>query len=87
MKSWKLALVLTLLSGQLLAQEQMAMRFNEQGIMKILRMAVQYNTATKESRTFVIPQNIYKFTIPKSKLLSNPIIPVVNEISDLNMNQ
>ena len=87
MKSWKLALILSLFSGQLFAQEQMALRLNEQGIMKILRMAVQYNTATKESRTFSIPQNIYKFTIPKSKLLSNPIIPVVNEISDLNMNR
>jgi len=87
MKSWKLALILSLFSGQLFAQEQMALRLNEQGIMKILRMAVQYNTATKESRTVSIPQNIYKFTIPKSQLLSNPIIPVVNEISDLNMNR
>ncbi|MFL5809894.1 MAG: hypothetical protein ACJ749_10265, partial [Flavisolibacter sp.] len=34
-----------------------------------------------------IPQNIYKFTIPKSQLVSNPIVPVVNEISDLNMNR
>lgn len=87
MKPWKLLLVLSLLSGQIFAQEQMVLRLNEQGIMKILRMAVQYNTATKESRTVVIPQNIYKFTIPKKQLLSNPIIPVVNEISDLNMNR
>lgn len=58
---------------------------NEQGIIKTLRMAVQYNTATKESRTVVIPKNIYKFTIPKEKLLSNPIIPVINEISDLDL--
>lgn len=87
MKSWKLALIFTLLTGQVFAQEQMVLRLNEQGIMKILRMAVQYNTATKESRTVSIPQNIYKFTIPKKQLLSNPIIPVVNEISDLNMNR
>lgn len=87
MKPWKLMLVLSLFSGQIFAQEQMVLRLNEQGIMKILRMAVQYNTATKESRTVVIPKNIYKFTIPKQQLLSNPIIPVVNEISDLNMNK
>lgn len=87
MTTWKLALFLTLFSGQLFAQEQMALRLNDKGIMKILQMAVRYNTATKESRTVVIPQNIYKFTIPKSKLLSNPIIPVINEISDLNMNR
>ncbi len=87
MTTWKLALFLAFFSGQLFAQEQMALRLNDKGIMKILKMAVRYNTATKESRTVVIPQNIYKFTIPKSKLLSNPIIPVINEISDLNMNR
>lgn len=87
MKAWRLVLVLSFISGHLFAQEQLALRLNEQGMMKILRMAVQYNTATKESRTIVIPQNIYKFTIPKSQILSNPIIPVVNEISDLNLNK
>lgn len=87
MKLWKLALIFTFCSGQLFAQEQLVMRMNEQGIMKILRMAVQYNTATKESRTISIPQNTYKFTIPKRQLLSNPIIPIINEISDLNMNR
>ncbi len=87
MKAWRMVLVLSFISGHLFAQEQLALRLNEQGMMKILRMAVQYNTATKESRTIVIPQNIYKFTIPKSQILSNPIIPVVNEISDLNLNK
>ena len=69
------------------AQDQMALRLNEQGIMKILRMAVQYNASNKESKTIVIPKNIYKFTIPKSKFETNPIIPIVNEISDLNLNK
>lgn len=87
MKAWRLVALLSLFSGHLFAQEQLALRLNEQGMMKILRMAVQYNTATKESRTIVIPQKIYKFTIPKSQILSNPIIPVVNEISDLNLNK
>ncbi len=87
MTTWKLALFLSLFAGQLFAQEQMALRLNDKGIMKILQMAVRYNTATKENRTVVIPQNIYKFTIPKSQLLSNPIIPVINEITDLNMNR
>ncbi|MCM2351688.1 MAG: hypothetical protein NDI69_16855 [Bacteriovoracaceae bacterium] len=87
MKAWRLVALLSLFSGHVFAQEQLALRLNEQGMMKILRMAVQYNTATKESRTIVIPQNIYKFTIPKSQILSNPIIPVVNEISDLNLNK
>lgn len=87
MKIWGLVTFLSLFSFQVLAQEQMALRLNEKGIMKILNMAVQYNTASKEARTVVIPQNIYKFTLPKSQFQSNPIIPVVNEISDLNMNK
>ena len=87
MRTWKMGLFLMLVSGQLFAQEQMALRLNEAGMMKILRMAIQYNTSSKESRTVVIPQNLYKFTIKKEQLNSNPIIPIVNEISDLNLNR
>jgi len=87
MKAWRLVLVFSLFASNVFAQEQVALRINEQGMMKILRMAIQYNTATKESRTVVIPRNTYRFTIPKSQLSSNPIIPVVNEISDLNLNR
>jgi hypothetical protein len=83
MKTW--ILLFFIFSSQIMAQEQVAIRLNEQGLMKILRMAVKYNTATKESRTVVVPKNIYKFTIPREKILSNPIVPVLNEISDLNL--
>jgi hypothetical protein len=87
MRLISLSLLFVFTFGVTHAQEQMALRLNEQGIMKILRMAVQYNTSNKESRTIVIPKNIYKFTLPKSKFSSNPIIPIVNEISDLNLNK
>lgn len=87
MRPWKLAIVLSFYSFAALAQEQMAMRINEKGIMKVLQMVLQYNTATKESRTVVIPQNIYKFSIPKAQLLNHPIIPVLNEVSDVNLNR
>ena len=87
MRAWILAVVIALFSHSLYAQEQMAVRLNESGMMKILQMVVQYNTGNKSSKTIVIPQNIYKFTIPQSALKSNPIIPVVNEISDLNLNR
>lgn len=80
-------LSLALLSNGLFAQEQMVVRLNEQGLMKILNMAVRYNTSSKSSKTMVIPKNIYKFTIKKAALTSNPVIPVVNEISNLNMNR
>ena len=78
---------LMLVSGLVFAQEQMALRLNEKGIMKILQLGLQYNTATKASRTVVIPANTYTFTLPKSKLLSNPIVSIVNEVSDLNLNR
>lgn len=67
------------------AQDQMAIRLNEKGILKVLQMALKYNTSVKNSRSFVVPGNVYKFTLKKSDLLSNPIVPVVNEISNLNM--
>jgi hypothetical protein len=73
------------LSIPAIAQEQVAVRLNEKGILKILEMGLKYNTATKEQRTFVVPQNIYKFTLPKNQLSGNPIVEVVNEISDLNL--
>ncbi|HXH76357.1 MAG TPA: hypothetical protein VNJ08_15405 [Bacteriovoracaceae bacterium] len=87
MKLSGLALFLFFISTGLKAQEQLAVRLNEQGILKIMEMALKYNTATEEKRTFVIPQNLYKFTIPKSQLIRNPVVRVVNEISNLNMNR
>jgi hypothetical protein len=87
MRSWKSALCsLLLISGSCWSQEQLAIRLNEKGLMKIMEMALKYNTASKESRTVIVPQNIYKFTLPKATLLQNPIVSVVNEISDLNLN-
>lgn len=83
----KLALLVLLSLGVCHAQEQVTVRLNEQGIMKVLRLAVQYNTSSKDSKTVIIPKNIYKFTIPKSQFSTNPIIPIVNEISDLNLNR
>jgi hypothetical protein len=87
MKLLNIGYLLLLLSFPALAQDQLALRLNEKGIMKVLKMAVQYNSSAKESRTFIIPQNLYKFTIPKSQLFSNPLFPVINEISDLNLNK
>jgi hypothetical protein len=72
-------------SFRVLAQEQMALRINEKGIINILQNVIKYNTATKEGRTVVIPKNIYKFTLPKSQILSNPIVPILNEVSDINL--
>lgn len=67
------------------AQEQLTVRLNEQGLMKVLQMALKYNTGTTGSKTVVIPSNLYKFTIKQSQIAKNPIIAIVNEISNLNM--
>ncbi len=80
-----LFLILLVCSSASYAQEQLAVRLNEKGIMKILLMAVKYNTSSSSSRTVVIPQDVYSFTIKKNQLLSNPIVSVVNDISDLNL--
>lgn len=82
-----LSLGLILLTGQAFSQEQYAVRLNEKGILKILQMAVKYNTGVNGSKTVTVPKNLYKFTLPKSQFTSNPIIPVVNEISNLNLNR
>lgn len=74
-------------STGVLAQEQVAVRINEKGLLKVLKMAIQYNTSAKNSRSIIIPKNIYKMTVPKAQFASNPIVPIVNEISDLNLNK
>lgn len=81
------ALVIVLLAFSSLAysQEQLAVRLNENGLMKIMQLALKYNTGTAGSKTVIVPQNIYKFTIKQKDLAANPVVGVVNEISNLNL--
>lgn len=76
-----------LISSTSYAQDQLAVRVNEQGIMRVLQMAVKYNTSSNSSRTLVIPEKIYPRTIKKKNFVNNPIVGVLNSISDLNMNK
>ena len=80
-------LFLLLISTGALAQDQMAVRVNEKGILKVMLMALKYNTNQRDARTFAIPADIYKFTLPKAALMSNPIVPILNEVSDINLNR
>lgn len=80
-----LILILLTFSSVSFAQEQLAVRLNEGGMMKVMQLALKYNTGVAGSRTLVIPQNLYKFTLKQKDLLANPIVQVINEISDLNM--
>lgn len=67
------------------AQEQLAVRLNDKGLMKIMQMALKYNTGTTGSKTVIVPKNIYKFTIKQKDLSSNKVVSIFNEISDLDL--
>lgn len=75
------------MSLSVLAQDQMVVRLNEEGLLKILRSVVEQKTADVKARSFTIPKDLYAFSIPREQLLSNPIIPIINEISNLNLNK
>jgi hypothetical protein len=70
-----------------IAQEQLAVRVNESGLMKVMQMALKYNTGTHSSRSVVIPQNLYQFTVKQKDLAANPIVSILGEISDINLNK
>jgi hypothetical protein len=78
------ALVACLVSGNLLAQEQLAVRLNEQGILKILTMAVKYNSASRQN--MVIPQNLYDFKLKKRTVQVNPVVRMIGQLRGLNFN-
>lgn len=87
MRAWKLIILGLLLSQSLFAQEQLTLRLNEQGILKILAMGIKYNTGKTDSKTFIVPDDVYKLTIKKEQIFSNPIVPILNEISNLDLDQ
>lgn len=82
-----LLFIFLVISSVAQAQEQFAVRLNEKGLMNILHMAVKYNTNSASSKTIIIPTNVYKFTVKQKDLAANPIVQVVNEISNLNLNK
>lgn len=55
--------------------------------MNVLHMAVKYNTGSDSSRTVVVPRNIYPQVIKQKDLVSNPIVTILNQVSDLNFNK
>ena len=83
MKSF--VLFMLMVSSVSYGQEQMAVRLNESGLMKIMQMALKYNSGASGSRTVVVPQNLYKFTLKQKDLVANPIVNIVSEISNLNL--
>lgn len=86
MKQIFLICTLSFLTAHAWSQDQMAIRLNEKGILKVLQAGLKYN-ASGNKKTFKVPANLYKFTLKKSELLKNPIVPIINEVSDLNLNR
>lgn len=85
MRMFCLWVLFSSLSGFALAQEQLALRLNEQGIAKILQLAVKYNTSASHEKTMLIPQNLYPLKLKKKDILGNPIVSIVNQVSNLNV--
>jgi hypothetical protein len=68
-------------------QDHFNLQINEKGLLRIFQLAIKYNTAGKSQKSVTIPADLYEFTIKKKDLLSNPIVPILNEISDINLNK
>ena len=80
-------MILVLMTGSVWSQDQMALRINEQGLMRILELGLKYTTSEEGKRAIVIPQNIYKLSLHKNKIHSNPIIPVIDKFTTLDLSQ
>ena len=80
-----LAVTLLIGSFQVMAQEQVAVRVSDKGLIKTMEMAVKYGSGGKKGTSYTIPKDLYSFKIKAKDLLSNPIVPLLNEISNLNL--
>ncbi len=78
-------LLVSMLSAQ--AQDQMMIRVNHSGVIQVMRMALKYNRQGQGQTGFKIPRGLYSFKIPRSQVASNPIIQILNEVSDVNFNR
>lgn len=84
----KIGIVLIILCSvfnQLWAQEQLALRLNEKGLLKILELGLKYNTSKTGTKSILIPQNVYKLKLPKDKILKNPIVAIVDRFTNINL--
>ena len=65
---------------------QVALRLNEKGWLKLLEMAMKF-TAPGNQATYKVPANIYQFKIAKKMLLSNPVVPIIDGITNLGLRE
>jgi len=67
------------------AQDQLAVRINEKGILKVLGLAVKYNSQNK--RFLLIPEKTYDFAIPVKKYAHHPVLSTMAEVSNLDLSK
>lgn len=71
--------------GNIWAQEQVAIRLNESGLLKVLNLAVNYSTDMSGRKSVVVPKGILKLNVPKDKIQFNPIIKIVDRLTNLDL--
>lgn len=84
MRGLLIALVLSMSVGAW-AQDQMMIRMNHAGIVQLMKMSLQYNQAGNGQTGFKIPAGLYSFKIARADLAKNPMVEILNEVSDVNL--
>jgi hypothetical protein len=67
------------------AQEHLGLRLGQEGILSILKLAIDQNIKKLEEGTLKVPSKLYDITIKKEQILKNPVISIINDISDINL--
>ncbi len=73
------------MSFQTWAQDQLMLRLNHSGILQIMKMSLQYNQAGNGQTGFKIPAGLYGFKVLRADLEKNPIVNILNQVSDVNL--
>lgn len=87
MKKSVLGLILVILGSTSIswAQEHLGLRLGQEGILSILKLAIDQNIKRLEEGTLKVPSKLYDVTIKKEQLLRNPVVSIINDISDINL--
>jgi hypothetical protein len=74
-----------ILATSAIAQDHLGVRITTEGILAIMKVAIDRNLARLNSGTIPIPDKLYEGKIKKQDLMSNPVVQVLNEISDIDL--
>ncbi len=79
--------ILCAFSSALMAQDQLMIRVNQSGILSVMESALEYNQSGQGRTGFQVPAGIYDFKIKREDIQANPIVKIMQEISDVNLNR